>query len=196
MPLLDLDLPIEPAVGLGGFRVGSHISEYADLLAARDPCGSGSDEVVGSWNVIYRFGQVHDWSEKEFDRLTTRILALGWRRTLDEEVIANEADGPPAIGVCIDVRDGKVVSVSALAAYRGALFGQIHPGMAFEDAARVEPRLYYDEHDDQVRVRECSGIALQFDESDPSPERVPQLQIVEIQAFDPSKVDGKWLSAW
>jgi hypothetical protein len=197
IPLLDLDLPIEPAVGLGGFRIGAHISEYADLLAARE---GGRDEVVGSWNMISRFGQIYDWSEKEFDRITTKLLSLGRRRktghagSSDEDIIDIPPDGPPAIDVCIDVRDGRVISVSALAAYRGALFGGIRAGMTFVDAAQIEPRPYYDEVGDEVRVRECSGIALQFVEDDPFPEQVPQLTIVEIQAFDPAKVDGKWLS--
>jgi hypothetical protein len=200
IPLLDLGLPIEPGGGLGGFRVGAHITEYAEVLAARELDGSG-DEVVGSWTVVYKFPQVYESSESEFDRLVTHIEGVSRRRktghveTIDSDVIPDAPSGPDVIHVSVDVRDGCVVGVSALVGYRGALFEQVRTGMTFGEVLRLEPRVYYDDSDDQVRVRQSPGVTLQFDRSDPTAEELSDLLIVGIDVFDPSKIDGKWLLA-
>jgi len=64
------------------------------------------------------------------------------------------------IAVCADIRSGRIFKLIADTGYTGALFGALRVGMPVREALRLEPRLYYDEDEELLLVRDCPGVAL------------------------------------
>jgi len=91
--------------------------------------------------------------------------------------------GAGAVGIGVDVRNGKVFKLSAYPRYKGKLFGKIDVGMNIRDAITVEPSLYYDEADGLIRCLGVKGLAIDLSADDPPPELVPTLKIAAISVF-------------
>ena len=90
---------------------------------------------------------------------------------------------PCSIGIGVDIRNGMVSRITALAGYRGMLEGKIHVGMRFHEAYALDPQLYYDESLHEVRSRSVPGVALLPPDSDTDPKGLPSQPIVGISIF-------------
>lgn len=95
-----------------------------------------------------------------------------------------------ALRISVDPRNGKVFKVCALPGYLGTLFSSIHVGMLAGDAMALDLRLFYNELEEVVFVRDCPGIVLDVGGGDPQPEKVPHLPIVAICVFAPEAFTG------
>ena len=98
------------------------------------------------------------------------------------------ADGAVAIGV--DIRNGKVFRLSAMAGYTGLLFGKVAVGMRVADAFALVPGLYHNEADGVIYCRDpdregadIPGLAIDVGEDDPIPRLVPSMNIHAISVF-------------
>ncbi len=103
--------------------------------------------------------------------------------------------GPVTIGV--DVRNGKIFKLIANDGYQGALFGSIRVGQRVADAMRLEPRLYYNDMEESLSIRNCDGVTLDVPLIDPKPAWVSSCVISAIsvfakEAFTGKGMDGEW----
>jgi hypothetical protein len=192
IPLLDLDESIAPGVGLGGLRLGTHVSDLRDVLfCAR---GDAFDaRVLGFWQVRYRIGQAFEWTDEEL------LAAAEWphesvrRRERGLEpvdlatVVAEHPPPVPAIEIGVDVRDGVVFSLSALGGYSGTLFGTLRPGMLFGEARAADSRVRFDYALDEATIEGLDDVVLSLSESDPEPSYVDELRLEEISVFLPER---------
>lgn len=101
------------------------------------------------------------------------------------------------VQVSVDVRNGKVFKLIASEGYRGKLFDKIHVGMNAGEAMALEPRLYYDEAEEGIYVKDCPGVVLEVPEDDPWPEEVPSYPISAIAVYVPEVwtaegMRGRW----
>lgn len=87
------------------------------------------------------------------------------------------------VAVAVDVRTGRIFKLIAQNGYTGTLLEAIRLGMLVADAQRVEPRLFYDEFDGLLRVRECDGVSLDVPEYDADPALVASMPICAISVF-------------
>ncbi|MEO7000583.1 MAG: hypothetical protein ABI068_02105 [Ktedonobacterales bacterium] len=83
------------------------------------------------------------------------------------------------ICACADIRSGRIFKLIADTGYTGALFGTIRVGMPLGEALRLEPRLYYDEDEGLLLVRDCPGVAL-----DILARQAPSIQLWEAASLE------------
>ncbi len=121
---------------------------------------------------------------------STLVSALDLRHEVAYELVslyeARYRLGAGAIEVVVDVRNGKIARVTAYEGYRGVLFGAIRPGMTAREVMQHESRLHYNEAESLILCRGVDGISLDVAESDPDPERVPELTIMAVSVFSPA----------
>lgn len=89
------------------------------------------------------------------------------------------------IGVGVDVHNGKVFKLIATEGYDGALLGSIRVGMNAGEAMVAEPRLYHDEAEGLLFVRDHPGVALELAIDDPLADEVAAYPIAAITVFAP-----------
>ena len=200
--LLDLSAPIVPAQGLGGLAIGRNVSDYGGLLAdAMEP----DELIVTGWKYVYslyearyRLGQVYGLTDGEVDQALRAGLDFFGRRKRDElvdywsKVPEPPSPGPPAVEICVDIRDGLVFALRALEGYEGALFERVTTGMTGAEAMVVEPRLEL--HWDGLRIGGVDGllVALSLDgqQDDLEPEEAERATVHEICVYDPARSDA------
>jgi hypothetical protein len=90
-----------------------------------------------------------------------------------------------AVGIAVDVRNGKIFRITARAGYKGCLFDQIRVRMRVREAFRLEPRLYYSEAEELILCRDVPGLSLDVSAVDPLPAAVPDLTIAAINVLIP-----------
>jgi hypothetical protein len=101
------------------------------------------------------------------------------------------------ISVAVDVRNGKIFKLTALSGYRGRLFGKLAVDMPVARAMELEPRLYYDEAEELLRIKGCDGVSLDVPADDPDPRDVPAhrisaISVVAPEAFTVEGMEGRW----
>jgi hypothetical protein len=192
IPLLDLTLPVEPGAGVAGLRIGTHVSEHAEILRGGNvECGGA--KVVGIWGVHYRLDQSYETTLEDIEEISAAFDAIRQARVRNEpvpdlgELTTQRPELPPAVGIGVDVRDGIVFTLSALEGYEGGLFDKIRVGMTFAEARAQEPRLHYDHHRDEARVEGVEGLELVLDDADPEPEYLDETTIEEICVYLPER---------
>ena len=192
IPLLDLTLPVEPGAGVAGLRIGTHVSEYAEILRGGN-VEAGWAEVVGIWGVHYRLDQAYETTLEDVEEISAAFDEIGRARLHNEpvpglgELTTQRPELPPSVGMAVDVRDGIVFALSALEGYGGGLYDKIRVGMTFAEAQAQEPRLHYDHLRDEARVEGVEGLELLLDDSDPEPEYLDETTITEICVFLPDR---------
>lgn len=192
IPVLELEAPIVPGVGLAGLEIGGSVTELRHVLLAAD-----ADEIdariVGLWHARYRLSQVFEWTDEEVFAAADWVHESARRRErglepIDLATVVPEHPPPvPAIEIGVDVRDGVVFSLTALGGYSGALFDTLRPGMLFGDARGADPRVGFDSTLDEATIDGFDGIALSLSDSDPEPSRVDELRIDQISVFLPER---------
>lgn len=88
------------------------------------------------------------------------------------------ADGLIDIGV--DVRNGKVVRITAHSGYKGKLLGKISIGMKAKKVTKLLPSLYFEERTYEFLSKEYPGLALNVGELDPPLDLLPEMEIKGI----------------
>ena len=146
----NLDEPIIPGVGLGGLRVGTHLTQIQESIADMIDQRTNRVEVASLFEARYYV-----------------------------------AEGAVAIGV--DIRKGKIFRLSALAGYRGLLFGRIGVGMKVADAFVRIPALYHNDALGLIKYRDpdsdgadLTGMAIDVGVYDPPAQLVPSMTIHSI----------------
>jgi hypothetical protein len=203
-PMLDLSAPIVPARGLGGLEIGRNVVAYGQLLSEAIGVDPLEDAVV-EWKYIfslyearYRLTQVYEMTDEEFDRMLDeneerfrRIDQGESPENLDLWVPDQPEPGPPAVEVCVDIRDGTVFALHALEGYKGQLFDKVRTGMTGGEAMKAEPR--FELHWDGLRVEGIDGlrVGLSFSgaEADLEPEQAEVATVNEIWVYDPKRSD-------
>ena len=212
--VLDLSAPIVPGKGLAGLEIGRHVVEYADLLveaetniewwADEDESARESWKSIFSlWEARFRFPQVYEWTEDEFVEQTARMEARAARlraglQAEDLWVPERPPRGPDAVEIAVDLRDGHVFALRALAGYSGDLFGSIRVGMSGREAQQAEPRLRYAEQQGGLVIDGVLGLLLAlapygYDLED---EHVAMSTIDEIWVFERSRAEDGVLATW
>lgn len=196
IPELDLSLSIEPGRGLGGFEVGVPISRYREIL--RRHHRSIWRDVNGLWQVVYRMPQLYRETTEE--SMAWLEAAQEWskkrRRGEDADLgdvvslMPRPEPEPPAIEVWVDLRDGIIDAVEALAPYQGSFRG-LRVGTTFRDTRKAEDVFVRDDDPSHhARIHGVEGIVLSFSEfvSDSEPARDDAV-IEAIIVFDPTRSD-------
>lgn len=103
--------------------------------------------------------------------------------------------GPVEIGV--HVFNGKVFKLIASKGYEGRLLDRLYIGLNAGEAMKIEPRLYHDEAEGALYVRDCPGVVLELPVDDPFPHEVPEYPISAITVFVPEVwtsegLNGNW----
>jgi hypothetical protein len=192
IPLLDLTLPIEPGAGVAGLRIGTHVSEYAEVLRGGN-VEYGGAKVVGIWAVHYRLDQAYETTLEDLEEIRAAFDEIRRARLRNEpvpdlgELTTRRPELPSSVGIGVDVRDGIVFTLSALEGYEGRLFDKIRVGMTFAEARAQEPRLHYDQLRDEARVEGFQGLELVLDDADPEEEYLDETTIEEICVFLPER---------
>jgi hypothetical protein len=111
------------------------------------------------------------------------------------EVEYTLADG--AVGLSVDVRNGKVFRIAARRGYCGSLLDGIVVGMGVRAAMQREPRLYYSEAEGTILLRGVVGVSLDIADPDPDLVDVPAGTIEGISVWAKeiltrSGQDGHW----
>ena len=215
-PLLDLVAPILPAQGLAGLKLGPNIGKgrYRDLLSAADSnymswAGVFSERANvwqssrGFWEITYRLPQIYAPTAAE-----NRASSEAFRRVLAGHAVAELVSpevperGPDSVEVRVDVRDGTVFALCALAGYEGSLLEQIRVGMTAGAAMAAETRLYasFTKYCGGLEVNGVPGVFLVLKRDgeflpDDFEGDVDDAIIDEIWVFDPKRSDDGGL-AW
>ena len=192
IPLLDLTLPIEPGVGVAGLRIGTHVSEYAEVLRGAN-LDNGRAEVVGLWGVHYRLDQSYETTLADIEEISTAFDEIKQARDRNEpapdlgDLVTQRPGLPESVEIAVDVRDGIVFALSALEGYQGRLFDKVHVGMSFAEARAEEPRLHYDSLRSETKVEGLEGLEVFLDDNDPEPDYLDETTIKEICVFLPDR---------
>jgi hypothetical protein len=190
IPVLDLEAPILPGIGIGGFLIGRNIGEYRDLLTT-DSDGWNA-RVHGLWQVVYRVDQIWDWTEEEEQRafrvMQERSARLAGGNDAPDVWAPARPEGPPVLEVWADVRDGTVTTVVALEGYRGALPNGVGIGTPFREIVQEWPDAYHDGL--VVRTPSEVGVVLYLGDPDPEPEELKRMSVQAIGVFDGDVTDS------
>jgi hypothetical protein len=192
IPLLDLTLPIEPGAGVARLRIGTHVSEYAEVLRNAE-LYNGGVQVVGLWGVHYRLDQAYKTTVEDIEEIVAGLAESRRRLRRNEppldfaEFGPQRPDLPKSVEIAVDLRDGIVFALSALEGYEGRLFDKIRVGMSFAEARTEDPRLHYDSLRWETRIEGVDGLELFLDDSDPEPEHLDETTIREICVFLPDR---------
>ena len=192
IPLLDLTLPIEPGVGVAGLRIGTHVSEYAEVLHGAE-LGRRRAEFVGLWGVHYRLDQAYETTLADIEEIAAGLKENSRRLRRNEPLLdlaefgPQRPDLPLSVEIAVDVRDGIVFALSALEGYEGRLFDKIRVGMTLAEARAEEPQLHYDSLRSETKVEGMEGLELFLDDNDPEPDYLDETTIEEICVFLPDR---------
>jgi hypothetical protein len=197
IPRLDLAQEIRPAGGLGGFEVGSPLTDYRELLRHGVLFDRVTPRVHGLWQIVYRISQIYDETAEESERHDQAFKDWKrWRKAGEEADltpivdIVRPPDDPPAIDLWVDVRDGLVDAVTALGGYQSG-FRSVRVGMSFGEARVVEPGLVRTSAFlDEIAIEASDGIVLWFEPADPDPDQEDAATLEGITVFDPARSWG------
>jgi len=162
--------------GEGGEQV-SAVSEFENRYLQ---CGAPIVPNVGLGGLTLR-RPVTDLDEI-IDHVPGRYTSSDWF-LLDPPYEVRYVFG--CVAVAVDVRTGHIFKLIAQDGYTGMLLEKIRLGMLVADAQRVEPRLYFDEFDGLLRIRECDGVVLDVPIPDADPVDIPSMPIYAISVFAP-----------
>lgn len=102
-----------------------------------------------------------------------------------------------SIQICVDVRNGKIFKLTALAGYGGKLVPGLTVGMTVREAMKVDHFVYYNESLEVLQIRNRIGISMDLPVVDPPVEKVQDLAISAIsvyaeECFTPAGQRGDW----
>ncbi|MEM7144293.1 MAG: hypothetical protein AAF591_04115 [Verrucomicrobiota bacterium] len=102
---------------------------------------------------------------------------------------------PYTMTVVVHVLNGKIIKLGALREYQGAMPNGIRVGMVLVDAMEIEPRIYFDEFDEQLYIKQIPGIT--FERPDPR-DRDSRIEAISVflpdlkDNWDSEKGTGNW----
>jgi hypothetical protein len=171
------ELPILPGESLGGFRIGSQISDYEDVLVRE--------------SLYYlNFRMSPD---------SRRLAVKPWGQYREPWGLAITLW---PVMVHVDIRDSSIYRVDALPGYDGGYNG-IKIGMTWTEALQLEPLIEWDTEHDALEIPGTRGLFFDLSEDDPigPAEYVMHIPIGGIAVFDVAKgtslgfpVPSDWLA--
>ncbi len=155
-------LPIVPGEQLGGFRIGSPILDYRDLLLREHR---------------------HRFFAMPADRVRQKNLPWGeywptWGLAITLWPVK----------VHVDIRDGLIYRVEAQPGYEAGHNG-ITVGLRWAEARQLEPTIEWSEAEQSLVIPGSEGLYFGLTDEDPSgpDEYLSQLRIADIGVFDPAR---------
>jgi hypothetical protein len=129
--LKNLNKPIVPGKSMGGFNLREHIVRYID--------------------IIEEFGLISD----EINRRNCRpeYWRMGGPLCIIYEI-------ENTLQLTFNVCNGKLMRILGMWNYKGLLFEKIGIGMSIEEAMKLEPRIYYDDDEEEYYIEGVKGIVI------------------------------------
>jgi hypothetical protein len=151
---------------LGGFRIGSRIGEYEDVLVR---------ETLSSVNL-------------RMSPDSHRLAVKPWGKYLSPWGLAITLW---PVEVYVDIRDSSIYRVDALPGYKAGYNG-VKIGMTWAEARRLAPTIEWNTELDALAIPEVEGLFFDLSEDDPTrpDEYVMHIPIAGIGIYDVSKGTG------
>jgi hypothetical protein len=155
-------LPIVPGEQLGGFLIGSHISEYRELLDRE---------------------RKHRFFHMPTDSVRQAETVWGtYRPTWGIEVTLWP------IKVHVDIRDGSIYRIEAQSGYEAG-YNDVTIGQRWGEARILVPTIDWNDIEQSLTIPGVDGLYFGLTDTDPiGPEEyLLQLQIADIGVYDPAR---------